>query len=132
MQAGTALTGRLVVENNTMHPVAIPRTDQGCRIPWGVTLVNGSHAANLSFPQRAVCTRGVEQLLPGANYLQFTIVARESSCTTVPVSDPRAVHCLANGQPPPLPPGRYDAVLVPSSGLFPTPDPVPVLVVAPG
>jgi hypothetical protein len=120
--AGSSLSGRVVVENNTGHPVRA----WGCLTLFQVILFSDSYRPS---PAWAACLQS------------FTIPVGESSYpVTVDASYLQCLEhgthggvkgCLPDGRTPPLPPGTYRARFVQSRQLFPEPPAITVRVTAP-
>lgn len=125
--AGTALKGTLVVTN---HGPAVNLT-HGCRPAYAVVLT--SHR----FPPRAAfssdCSVRPFVIEPGVNRYAVTVLTSYQSCATGPKQATRSVPaCLSGHRMPPLPEGRYHAVLVGSGNLrLPPPAPVAVTLTGP-
>jgi len=115
------LSGLVVVENNTGHPVRA----WGCLTLFQIVLFSDTYRPT---PVWATCLQS------------FTIPAGESSYpVTVDASylqcaehGPRGglKGCL-DGKPPPLPPGTYRARFIQARHLFPEPQAITVRVTAP-
>ncbi len=122
--AGSPIAGVLVVTYRGDTPVNLNR---GCRPQYAVALTRPGLPPRVGFP--AAC--GVTPLIikPGQNRLPVTVLTTYSACS--PEATGTVPACGRGRQVmPPLPPGRYRAVLV-STGLpFPAPAPVPVMLAA--
>jgi hypothetical protein len=114
--AGPTVTGTLVVDNNTGKPITLPTDAHGCQLLWRIALTNASIPPNTAF--KAECYRPAKPLASGENRFPFTLVTTYITCTSV----------AGSGGCPPLPPGRYTAVLVSSTGVDPFPAPPPARV----
>lgn len=105
--AGQRIDATLTIENHRHSPVTLPDTAHGCRPKGTVVLANRDHVPSSSFA--AVCVSGHITLPPGRITWSFHVITTYDGCAPVPVDGmPR---CGAHGLPP-LPPGRYVAVLV--------------------
>ena len=116
--AGSTVHGNLEIDNTTDHPITLERPGQ-CRIKWGVTLVAPGGTAHMTFTQE--CSNGRTVLQPGVNRFPFVLSTIAAECRDVRSQGPgTAPLCGIDHNPPPLPPGRYEAVLVSSTpGLLP-------------
>ncbi len=120
VKAGAASIARVVVDNNTGHPVDV----YGCKRLFAVILTSVRVRQVSSTPsciQQFVIPKG-DSIYP------VTFETRYSKCAKhLPSAGVQA--CLADGKAPPLPVGGYDVVLVDTAGILRAPRPVPVLVV---
>ena len=106
--AGSTVSGTLVVTNHTDETFNLT---QGCKPFWWVGLQSSTIPFNPRYP--TPCSLAPFYVSPGVNRLAFTMMASYLGCSTTPQeTSPTWPSCLANGQPPPLPPGSYEAVLV--------------------
>jgi hypothetical protein len=115
------MSGRVVVDNSTGRPVPV----WGCDFLFQVLLVGQGYRPE---PTWLTCLQ------------QFTIPIGESSYpVTISASYNRCsesggpgsmLPCMAGGQPPPLLPGDYHAVIFAGHRLFRLPPPVAVRVIA--
>jgi len=106
--AGSTVSGTLVVDNHTNETFNLT---QGCKPFWWLGLQSATIPFNPRYP--TPCEPAPFYMNPGANRLPFTMTASYLGCSTTPQeTSPTWPSCLANGQPPPLPPGSYEAVLV--------------------
>jgi len=106
--AGSTVSGTLVVTNHTDESFNLT---QGCKPFWWVGLQSATIPFNPRYP--TPCEPAPFYVSPGINRLPFTMTASYLGCsTTSQGSSSTFPACLENGQPPPLPPGPYQAVLV--------------------
>jgi hypothetical protein len=126
--AGTPIKGWLVVTYRGRAPVNISR---GCLPHYEVVVTNHRFPAQVAFP--ANCEVGPFVIKPGENRLAVTAETRYLMCTQVArLATSIMPACLQGRQKfPPLPPGRYEAVLVGGLPLpLPAPAPIPVTLAA--
>jgi hypothetical protein len=127
VRAGTPIRGTLIVTNHGRKTVNLTRA---CRPYLGVTLAG--HGLPVVPPFPADCSGAPFLIKPGVTRLAVTVRTTYSGCTT---SKHTAVHtpaCLPGNRMPPLPAGRYQAVLIGSGDLpLPPATPVGVLLTAP-
>jgi hypothetical protein len=121
--AGTPIKGTLVVMNRGHSPINLNR---GCGPKYVVVLTNHWFPPAVGFS--ADCRTAPFIIAPGETRLAVTVLTTYQSCTTARQATSRTPACLHGNQPmpPPLPPGRYEAVLVGSGLPLPAPAPVPV------
>jgi hypothetical protein len=125
--AGPRLHGTLVVTNRGRRPINLTRR---CRPDFAVALTNGSVAPDVAFA--FVCTNAPFVISPGTTRFPLTVATTYSSCLQPGGSSTKSMpSCLAGGIFPPLPPGRYRAVLVGDQIALPAPRPVAVTLLAP-
>jgi hypothetical protein len=121
VKAGTSIQGTLVVTNHSSSAINLTKR---CEPQYGVTLTNSQFLPEYGFAD--VCLGAPFVIHTGVNRLPIEVGTTYMGCTMTPstasVSSPK---CTATG-PPPLPDGRYEAILV-GNGL-PLPAPVPVTV----
>lgn len=123
---GQPLTATLTIVNDRGYPVTLP--DTGCRPRDTVVLANRQHAPNAAFTSD--CQRGAPlTLAPGRTTRSFTVVTVHDRCAEVSGGG-GFPKCGPNGGPPPLPPGRYVAVLVGTRMPLPEAISAPVTVTA--
>jgi hypothetical protein len=122
MVAGSTLTGHVIVDNDTGHPIAT--SDCGGMFEVALSSKNiPQHLGTLA------CLRA-EKVPVGRSSYRVIIPATYVTCTPGHAQG-RVPECLP--QPrimPPLPTGRYDALFFPAPGL-PTPYAIPVQVTTP-
>ena len=120
--AGAPIKGTLVVTYRGHAPINLNR---GCRPRYAVVVTNHRFPPEAAFP--ADCGTGPFIIKPGVNRLAITVVTTYGSCSQVASqATSRSPACLhGRERMPPLPPGRYQAVLV-GDGSLPLPAPVPV------
>ncbi len=119
--AGSHLTARVVVDNNTGHALRV----EGCGSLFAIALTSGSYHPSVGFP---ACLQ-ILTVPAGTSTHRVAVLATYLQCGMDGAS--RSVPaCLPGKQKmPPLPPGRYRAVLFFGARQFaPAPPPVPVLV----
>jgi len=107
VRAGNSVKGALIVTNRGGK--AITR----CRPEFYVVLTPKGQAPE-ELPSRAVCSREPLVLKPGLNRLPISVSTTYATCSPEPQAN--TPRCIASGTPP-LPPGRYEAVLMGSAGL---------------
>jgi hypothetical protein len=98
-----------------------------CRPPYAVVVTNHQFPPEIAFS--ADCPASPFIIKPGENRLAVTVLTRYPGCSEVASqATSRFPVCLHGRQVlPPLPSGRYDAVLVGDGQLpLPAPPPVPV------
>jgi len=121
VQAGSAMTGRVVLQNNTTHGLHAT----GCVRLFQVALHNATIHQD---PTWLSCIQ-MFTIPPGRSVYPITVVASYLSCT--PDHPTQSLPaCLTNHQAPPLPPGQYRATLVQQNRLVPTPTAITVRVTA--
>ena len=121
---GSEVTATLVVRNESGKAVDLLSTNGNvrCTPKWTIALGNAHIPADVSFAKE--CGSKPLVVRPGENRFQVKVLARYSSCDS-----PGKPACVGiQRRPPPLPPGRYDAVLVGGLPRLPKPVPVPVQV----
>lgn len=124
MLAGTTLDGTVQVYNNTPDSL----TGDTCGPFFVAVLQNESGGSGFG---RDDCLQSFA-IPPGLSSYPVTARASYGGCSN-PQSTPTALPpCVDGGGPPPLPPGRYEAVIDQASellpDLFPLPEPVAVTV----
>jgi hypothetical protein len=122
--AGSTVKGTLIVTNASGHTVNL--LYRGCRPNYGIALTNGTIIARPA--AAASCSRSPLVLKPGVTKLPTYMITTYQSCTSGPPS-PKVPQCAANGNIPPLPAGRYLAVLDGLDLALPPAQPVPVTLV---
>jgi hypothetical protein len=125
--AGTALKGTLLVTN---HGPAINLT-HGCRPAYAVVLTSRRFKPRPAFSSD--CSVRPFVIKPGLNRFAVTVLTSYQGCTMDQKQATRSVPaCLSGHRLPPLPEGRYHAVLVGSGNLrLPPPAPVAVTLTGP-
>jgi hypothetical protein len=122
MTAGSSMSARVVVENNTGHAVHV----SGCQAIFQVVLINSKYHPLV--PWLACLQRFTIPV--GQSSYSASVEASYNMCTAGrPHNGERA--CLPNRQPPPLPPGTYHATLFQLSHIVPAPPTVTVRVTPP-
>jgi hypothetical protein len=126
--AGTAIKGTLVVTYRGRKPLNLNRK---CRPQYAVVVTNHRFPPAAAFP--ADCSAAPFIIRPGQNRLAVTVQTTYLTCSQVVAGQATSSlpACLHGRQiMPPLPPGRYEAVLVGDGQLpLPAPAPVPVTLV---
>jgi len=120
--AGTPIKGTLLVTYRGHAPINLNR---GCRPHYAVVITNHRFPPEAAFPSD--CQTGPFIIKPGVNRLAITVVTTYGSCSQVANQETSRSPACPHGRErmPPLPPGRYQAVLV-GDGSLPLPAPVPV------
>jgi len=120
--AGSSLSGLAVVENNTGHPVRA----WGCLSLFQVVLFSDTYRPS---PAWATCLQSFTIPVGESSY-PMTVDASYQQCAE---HGPRGglKGCLADGKPPPLPPGSYRARFLQFRRLLPEPPAITVRVTAP-
>lgn len=104
--SGSTVGGALVVTDHTDRSYNLT---QGCRPYWAVGLQSATIPFNPAVP--AICGLSPFWIHPGDNRLPFTLAVRYQACSSGP-SGAAMAPCGGGGALPPLPPGRYQVVLV--------------------
>jgi hypothetical protein len=127
--AGTPIAGTLVVTNPGRRPVNL---NHGCRPQYAVVLTRPGIPPTAGFP--ALCGSRPFIIKPGQNRLPVTVFTTYSGCTQAAGQATSTVPACRHGRQlvPPLPPGRYRAVLVGDGLPLPAPAPVAVTLSSPG
>lgn len=107
---GTTVDGDLVVTNHSDKTINLT---EGCKPFWSVGLQSPTIPFNPMEP--TVCELTPFLLAPGANRLPFSFQVRYLGCSTNPESSSLSDPPCVGTEPPPLPPGSYEAVLVSQS-----------------
>jgi subtilisin family serine protease len=128
VMAGTPVKGALVVVNRGHTAINLTH---GCQPQYVVVLASRRYHPEVTFT--SVCSVAPFIIKPGANRLPVTVLTTYLACTLVARNatseDPA---CLPGRRgSPPLPTGRYDAVLASDGSALPVPAPVPVGLTAP-
>lgn len=105
--AGHDIDGTLVVMNRGRRSVEL---NAGCGVKYTIVLKNRTYNPGVGFFD--TCTGRPFVLRPGRNILKVKISTTYLGCTDT-ATQATTTHpaCTASGAPPPLPPGRYTAVL---------------------
>jgi hypothetical protein len=121
--AGTPISGTLIVNNRGAAAINLTH---GCKPQFEVALTKNRHVAP-TVAWTADCSSGSSLIAPGINRLHFTLLTTYRQCVQPGGSSlHRIPHCLPGGLPP-LPAGRYQAVLV-GNGVLALPAPRSVAV----
>jgi hypothetical protein len=128
--AGTPIKGTLIVTYRGRVPINLNRH---CRPKYAVVVTNRRFPpAAAFFPD---CSLVPFIIRPGVNRLAVTVITTYEACSEVASqATSSSPACRPGARPmPPLPHGRYQAVLVGGGGLpLPAPAPVPVILAIPG
>lgn len=125
--AGTVITGVLLVDNRSGRRITYRHPS--CGDPIGGVVLTNRHFPP-QFPQLTCLEVKPVVLPPGISRMPISILTRYLSCAeTGSRASAHNPKCAASGEPPPLPAGRYTAVLVGSP--LPTPRAVPVILRSP-
>ena len=118
------VSGTIVVSNHTGQTFNLT---QGCAPGWTV----GLQSATIPFTpaETLPCESAPFLLNPGVTRLPFELQVRYEGCSTNPSNASVNVPPCIGTEPPPLPPGPYQAVLVSDTEALHA-DPVNVEVVA--
>jgi hypothetical protein len=125
MTAGSSMSGHVIVENNTGSALH----ERGCGPYFKVALGNDKIQPVVQWPQ-SLCPMAIPT---GRSSYPVTVSASYLVCSEGQhlAGNPGSEPCLLNPpRPPPLPPGEYEATLVQSSTIVPTPPPIAVRVTA--
>ncbi len=122
--AGIPIQATLIVTYRGRAPVNL---NHGCRPQFAVVVTNHQFPPAVAFATD--CSLLPFIIKPGENRLAVTVDTSYSSCSEVlGQATRRSPACLPGRLPmPPLPPGRYEAVLVGQDLPLPAPAPVPVI-----
>jgi hypothetical protein len=127
-KAGTTLTGELVITNKSKQPIDLVGPDQ-CEPRFAVVLTNKQIPPEVAFAKDCVGARFT--VAPGQHRFLFGVITSYQGCsaappTTVPPDMPGCVGPHGTAVPP-LPAGKYHAVLVGNGNLaLPEPNPVKI------
>jgi hypothetical protein len=125
--AGVRISGALIVTNHGTTPVNLTH---GCRPDFAVVLTGRGFPPRVSFASD--CSTLPFIIKPGVNRLPVTVMTTYQGCTQDLKQATHSVPaCLRGRGMPPLPEGRYQAVLV-GGGNLPLPAPTPVRVLLTG
>ena len=125
--AGTPIKGTLIVTYRGREPINL---NHHCRPYYAVVVTNHRFPPAAAFP--ADCSAAPFIIEPGENRLAVTVETTYLSCTQVASQATSSFPACLHGRQimPPLPAGRYEAVLVGDGTLpLPAPAPVPVILV---
>ena len=117
---GLSIDGTLVVVNDGAAPINLTKS---CRPDFVVALTNSHYTPQVAFA--AVCRSTPLMIAPGSNRLPVRVMTTYLGCGSSG-SHSAEPACLADGGPPPLPMGEYDAVLIGSGLALPEPEPVAI------
>jgi hypothetical protein len=117
MRTGTTATAQVVVQNDTGQALEV----LGCGSTFALALTSASYQPQLAWP---TCASKIS-FPPGRSTYPVTLSASYLACTAS--TSPSALPaCLPSGQPPPLPPGDYRAVLFQGPAIAPSPPGQPI------
>ena len=122
MTAGSSMSGLVVVQNNTGHPVRVG----ACGTPFEIALVSRSYRPSVAW---STCLQLI--IIPvGESSYPVTLSASYLTCLE---HGPRGTlkGCLAGGKVPALPPGTYRARLFQLGHLVPLPPTIKIRVTPP-
>ena len=127
VQGGRPLTATLVIVNDSSKTINL---SSPCRPLMDVILTNKSMPVTpIGTPHPGDCLTTPVLIPPGTTVRHLGgVPTTYLDCTSSPGQ--QVIQCLPNGQIPPLPPGRYYAVLTGDGLALPAPTPVPVDVTA--
>ena len=125
--AGTPIKGWLVVTYRGRAPINLNR---GCRPQYAVVITNHRFPPDVAFP--ADCSAAPFVIKPGENPLAVTVITTYRMCAQVASQATSSMPACLHGHQimPPLPPGRYEAVLVGDGLPLPAPAPIPIRLAA--
>jgi len=125
--AGTPIKGSLVVMYRGRAPINLNR---GCRPQYAVVITNHRFPPDVAFP--ADCSAAPFVIKPGENRLAVTVITTYRMCAQVASQATSSMPACLHGHQimPPLPPGRYEAVLVGDGLPLPAPAPIPIRLAA--
>jgi|HubBroStandDraft_3_1064219.scaffolds.fasta_scaffold157283_1 hypothetical protein len=125
--AGTPIKGSLVVTYRGRAPINLNR---GCRPQYAVVVTN--HRFPPDVASSADCSTAPFVIKPGENRLAVTVITTYDRCAQVASEVTSSMPACLHGRQimPPLPPGRYEAVLVGDGLPLPAPAPIPVSLTA--
>jgi hypothetical protein len=125
--AGTPIKGTLIVTYRGRAPINLTRR---CSPQYAVVVTNHRFPPEAAFASS--CSLLPFMMKPGENRLPVTVLTTYLGCSEVRKQATSSTPACLRGRQkmPPLPPGRYEAVLVGDGQLpLPAPVPVPVLLV---
>jgi hypothetical protein len=122
--AGRTIKGTLTVRNNTSRAISL--LSRRCRPPYQVALTNKRGLFFAAFPMPCHIQRLL--LEPGSNTFPVTVPTTYGSCVADRQTSADQPLCISRPKMsvPPLPPGRYLAVLIGLDLALPPPQPIPV------
>ena len=125
--AGTPIKGSLVVMYRGRAPINLNR---GCRPQYAVVITNHRFPPDVAFP--ADCSAAPFVIKPGENRLAVTVITTYRVCVQLASQATSAMPACLHGRQimPPLPPGRYEAVLAGDRLPLPAPVLIPVSLAA--
>jgi hypothetical protein len=125
--AGTPIKGWLVVTYQGRAPINLNR---GCRPQYAVVITNHRLPPDVAFPTD--CSTAPFVIKPGENRLAITVITTYRMCAQLARQATGSMPACLHGRQimPPLPPGRYEAVLVGDGLPLPAPAPIPVSLAA--
>jgi len=125
--AGTPIRGWLVVTYRGRAPVNLNR---GCRPYYAVVVANHRFPPDVAFPSG--CSAAPFVIKPGENRLAVTVITTYRVCVQLASQATSAMPACLHGRQimPPLPPGRYEAVLAGDRLPLPAPVLIPVSLAA--
>lgn len=125
--AGTPIKGWLVVTYWGRAPINLNR---GCRPRYAVVVTNDRFPPDVPFP--ADCSTAPFVIRRGENRLAVTVITTYRMCAQVASQATSSMPACLHGRQimPPLPPGRYEAVLVGDGLPLPAPTAIPVSLAA--
>ena len=125
--AGTPIKGWLVVTYRGRAPIDLNR---GCRPHYAVVVANDRFPPDVAFPSD--CSAAPFVIKPGENRLAVTVITTYRMCAQLANQATGSTPACLHGRQimPPLPPGRYEAVLVGDGLPLPAPAPIPVSLAA--
>jgi hypothetical protein len=125
--AGTPIKGSLVVTYRGRAPINLNR---GCRPQYAVVVTNHRFPPDVAFS--ADCSTAPFVIKPGETRLAVTVITTYDRCAQVASQATSSMPACLHGRQimPPLPPGRYEAVLVGDGLPLPAPAPIPVSLTA--
>lgn len=125
--AGTPIKGWLVVTYRGRAPINLNR---GCQPQYAVVVTNHRFPPDVAFP--ADCSTAPFVIKPGENRLAVTVITTYRICAQVASQATSSMPACLHGRQimPPLPPGRYEAVLVGDRLPLPAPEAIPISLAA--
>jgi hypothetical protein len=128
--AGIPIKGWLVVTYRGQAPINLTRR---CRPQYAVVVTNHRFPPDVRVAFPADCSTAPFVIEPGENRLAVTVITTYDRCAQVASQVTSTMPACLHGRQimPPLPPGRYQAVLVGDGSLpLPAPAPIPVSLAA--
>jgi hypothetical protein len=120
MIAGSSMSGHVIVKNNTGQALHVT----GCISLFGIALSNSKIHQAVAF---RLCAQRFT-IAVGESSHRVSVYATYSGCSETGQPQGADPRCLPNNPLPSLPSGRYEATLVQSSVIVPTPPPIAVRV----